>query len=51
MACPTARQREHQRTQFDLDQFSVTAMEESGDYCVTRSKMLDLGRPNSVRAA
>jgi hypothetical protein len=37
MACPTARQREHQRTQIDLDQFSVTALEESGEYRVTRS--------------
>jgi hypothetical protein len=30
MTCPTARQREHQRTQIDLDQ--------SGEYRVTRSK-------------
>ena len=44
MACPTARQREHQRAEIDLDQFSVTAMEESGDYRVTRSKGWGPGR-------
>jgi hypothetical protein len=38
MACQTARQREHQRTRIDLDQFGVTVMEESGEYRVTRSK-------------
>ena len=36
MACPTARQREHQRTQIDLDQ--------SGEYRVTRSKGRGPGR-------
>jgi hypothetical protein len=44
MTCPTARQREYQRTQIDRDQFSVTAIEESGDYCVTRSKEWGPGR-------
>jgi hypothetical protein len=44
MACPTARQREHQQTQIDLDQISVTAIEESGDYRVTRSKGWGPGR-------
>jgi hypothetical protein len=39
-----AKQREHQRTQIDLDQFSVTAMEESGEYRVTRSKGRGPGR-------
>jgi hypothetical protein len=43
MACQTARQREHQRTQIDLDQFGVTAIEESGEYCVTPSKGQGLG--------
>src|SRR4051812_37762934 len=38
MTCPTARQREYRRTQIDRDQFSVTAIEESADYSVTRSK-------------
>jgi hypothetical protein len=38
------KQREHQRTQIDLDQLSVTAMEESGDYRVTRSKGRGPGR-------
>ena len=36
MTCPTARQREHQRTQIDLDQ--------SGEYRVTRSKGRGPGR-------
>src|SRR3954471_5837446 len=44
MACQTARQREHQRTRIDLDQFGVTAMEESGEYRVTRSKGRGPGR-------
>jgi hypothetical protein len=38
------KQREHQRTQIDLDQLSVTAMEESGEYRVTRSKGRGPGR-------
>jgi hypothetical protein len=38
MACQTARPREHQQSQIDLDQFSVTAMEEGDEYRVTRSK-------------
>src|SRR4029453_12485370 len=38
------KQRDHQRTQIDLDQLSVTAMEESGDYRVTRSKGRGPGR-------
>ena len=44
LPCLTARQREHQRTQIDLDQFSVPAIEESGEYCVTRSKGWGPGR-------
>ena len=38
------KQRDHQRTHIDLDQLSVTAMEESGDYRVTRSKGRGPGR-------
>jgi hypothetical protein len=44
MACQTARQCEHQRTRIGLDQFGVTAMEESGEYRVTRSKGRGPGR-------
>jgi hypothetical protein len=44
MVSQTAQQSEHQRAEIDLDQFGVTAMEESGEYRVTRSKGRGPGR-------
>jgi hypothetical protein len=45
MARSTARQREHRLPYVDLDHFSVmAAMEESGEYRVTRSKGRGPGR-------
>ena len=44
MVSQTAQQSEHQRAEIDLDQIGVTAMEESGEYRVTRSKGRESGR-------